>query len=157
MIRRLFAILAGMSLVTCAAIIVLWVHSYSHEETLISPWLSRHLGALCIITSDAGEIEIELDGSGDGLGPMQTTASWSHLGVSVMQMRQGSMIIESVNVHYWDLPIVLGIVPLTWVATIRKARWGDGRCRRCGYDLRASKDRCPECGAPILPTVTEAV
>jgi predicted amidophosphoribosyltransferase len=33
---------------------------------------------------------------------------------------------------------------------IHRHRSKNGLCLQCGYDLRESKDRCPECGVPLL-------
>ena len=61
-------------------------------------------------------------------------------------------------VPYWLLALVAAAVPLaSCLAFLRnRARRISGRCAACGYDVRATPDRCPECGTSqtIQPAVS---
>ncbi len=55
-------------------------------------------------------------------------------------------------IPYWA-PVLVAAV-LTLLAWRRQRRIFDpGLCQQCGYDLRASKDRCPECGRPFKQSI----
>ena len=66
----------------------------------------------------------------------------------------------NIRLPHWIAIALTGALPLSWVVrqgkrtiTSRQRR-RSGLCLTCGYDLRASPDRCPECGTPIPPTAT---
>jgi hypothetical protein len=54
----------------------------------------------------------------------------------------------SLAMPYWLPVCMFGFLPLWWLVYegIRRLPSKPGICPGCGYDLRATPDRCPECG-----------
>ena len=70
-------------------------------------------------------------------------------GFNQFHKRNGSPTYELV-LPLWAVVLILLPAP-AWQAALmlnRRQRWRKGFCAHCGYDLRASPDRCPECGRP---------
>jgi len=88
----------------------------------------------------------EPDKSNDDCGWFGSVFSTHRPGLGTVA---GDEVSHSVLIRFWPLAAVFSILPAVRLRTARRQQRlaRQGRCTACGYDLRATPDRCPECGA----------
>jgi hypothetical protein len=151
--------LTVLSLGLCVATVVLWVRSYRRADSLCS-----YTGSFEII-SFGGRVGADWEPKRMGINdlhwgqvegfafdvafPFAEHHGFAGFAWFVLDPRVG------LTFPHWALTLILGALPVSFaLAVARRARHSMNRCARCGYDLRATPNRCPECGT--VPTKVKA-
>jgi hypothetical protein len=160
--RRLLRILlnaaAVVSAVLCAATVGLWARSYLGPQfeffTTIEPGRSYGVG-----TERGGVIaflqrERPAYREDDPDDFWRDGGGFRYLRVTSNGMRRWNLVVP-----FWAPALATATLPLARVGvrSRRARRRRAGLCPTCGYDLRATPDRCPECGqtvSAITPSLT---
>ena len=175
--RRLFNLLVIVSLVLCVATVVLWTWTRMlHRPVPFAIGYDGWTFLAQVCASDSGvHFYVERRPfSQDGFSQDKLSLEradyvldvdqygkygfrWSKLGIVVAHLGKLTRIafdfevfaFTAVVIPYWCV-LAPALVPpvLRLRAILRQQRHRrQGLCPACGYDLRATPDRCPECGA----------
>ena len=153
--RRLFTLCSALSLLLCAALAVMWLRSNRTEDHLGRVGANKVVIAASVnglvVVGGYRIAETVQPQSGWRYGNRPADpVPWTAL-FRLPKYRSGDDVRAwSVVIPYW-IPVLAALVlPLRWLLwQIRVRRLKPGLCPVCGYDLRASSGRCPECGTAV--------
>jgi hypothetical protein len=180
LVRLLFTLAAIVSALLCLASAALWVRSYWRYDEVAwsrqSPFGPPGENTNISVVSESGQIAMNYQHYGwltnitiDGtpVGPPLTRTQWTTMtairrrysgmttfGFAHGEIVRADLVSRNVLIPHWSLFAVTAPLPVVAVLLRRRRRRRElvaaGRCHACGYDLRATPDRCPECGAVPL-------
>jgi len=166
--RWLFNGLTATSLLLCVASFAIWVRSY-----FVSDELSYTLGQIYQSTRQIDESTDVMSANGKIMvshgvyaPTTNSTPQWSLSRFSPEESFMGPEALNPMNggpfslqkdssggstllFPIWAIASVTTCLPAAWLFDFflrRKRRRARELCATCGYDLRATPDRCPECG-----------
>jgi hypothetical protein len=169
--RRVFNVFAALSLLLCPATLALWIESEFASDFFYRADSTSQIS----VTWGAGELSLIFNQGPAGSGPSRSEWHFNHMvhGISfahqvVESLGQGRSLSKQlglllvhhaksaswggqmslVSIPFWFLVLVSCVLPLVWAGEARRIyrRQSTGHCPNCGYDLRATPNRCPECG-----------
>jgi hypothetical protein len=164
--RRLLNLATALSLLLCVTAAVVWVVSMflGFGVEWRAPQATRSWGLNC----SWGEIGLYTDrgppvpgAAGrllfsthrpysliDSLRPLEGPIAgfqFNLLGVAKFQARPGTNVLDYFFFPCWLAAALTAVLPVRRLVLARR-RAQAGHCVACGYDLRATPDKCPECG-----------
>jgi hypothetical protein len=154
--RLLFHAMTALSLTLSIAVVVLWVRStawaYDNWAIRWTPSLSwsvhSEVGYLTISHPRTSGVRRPRIWFSHRSSPALLPVWWPPATLQFISFNGWS-----VGLPMWMLLIPLGVLPACWCARwpghARRRRIARKLCVKCGYDVRASRDKCPECGEPI--------
>jgi hypothetical protein len=170
--RRRQQIIVGASTVLCVLVTIVWVRSYWRSDALSyhgiqgQRFVQSARGLLVVGGDNLGSPRRRLAANSWSARGMAGPEWWSRMGfgyrrettptatlpaetvASFATPLPRTLVTRWVSLPLWALALLTGILPLGRLRSmLRQRRRVDGvRCLACGYDLRATPERCPECG-----------
>ena len=163
MTRRLLNLLTLLSLLLCVATVGLWVRNHWVADYIL--WQQPFDLEM---TTDDGRLRISFAPGSPADAPQRrewmsvpgtSGEDWAPPGPTPLGFgffhgerglpfyRNQSGLFLLAYVQLWFLAALFGSGPaVRAIRVLRRRRIRPGFCPACGYDLRATPDRCPECG-----------
>ena len=171
--RRIFIISVTLSAILLALALGMWIRTFvASDDARLGRWVAPN--HLYLLHARWGGEFVHVEWSHTRFPmphPWPNTFEWEYTSYPPGRQGLGSWVwwdhyldqpsgggaieVWRVQVRPWLLAIPFIILPMIWAIRFvaHRRRWREGLCQRCGYDLRASPARCPECGAvPVSST-----
>jgi hypothetical protein len=162
-------VLTALSLALCVGVCVLWVRSYWRWDVV--RWWDRTRTEVVSLSSTAGSITCTRGRWPNSNGvtappgfsatsliviadPYGSVGRFAEVRWRVAGLQYASRWYTSNSHHsyltvpHWTLAVTFALPPAGRLLIPERRRLRQrGLCAHCGYDLRATPSRCPECGA----------